>query len=156
MQEYAFKKNYNISQLFDAIINAFNIAAKWGTDLDHLEQHVHNKEIVLQGIESLTRKRKNDSEYLYYKHNIKLAEIQEYQRNKPTLQKFMNLINELDIEKSRSKLLENQNKTLKFELHKKEIKNERLNQLLTKKVKRMMVTIWKIIWRHPKLTSFRI
>ncbi len=129
LQEYAFKKNYNISELIDAVIEAYNITARCGTDLEHLDQYVHDKEMVLQANEALIRKQKNDIEILPYKYNIKLAELEEYQRNKPTLQEFMNLVNELDIEKRRNKLLEEDNKTLKSQKHNLEIENEMLKQL---------------------------
>ena len=129
-QEYAFKENYDISELIDAVIRAFDIAAKWGTDLEHLDQHVHNKDMILQAKESLIRKLENDIEVLPYKYNIKLAEYQEYQRNKPIFQKFINLINESDIKDKRIKLLEDEVKTLKSEKHNLVIENERLNQPL--------------------------
>ena len=128
-QEYAFKKNCNISEIIDAVIEAYNIAARCGTDLEHLDQHAYNTGMVLQANEALIRKQKNDIEILPYKYNIKKAELEEYQRNKPTLQKFMNLINELDIEKRRIKLLEEDNKTIKSQKHNLEIENERLKQL---------------------------
>ena len=128
-QEYAFKKNCNISEIIDAVIEAYNIAARCGTDLEHLDQHAYNTGMVLQANEALIRKQKNDIEILPYKYNIEKAELEEYQRNKPTLQKFMNLINELDIEKRRNKLLEDEVKTLKSQKHNLEIENERLKQL---------------------------
>ena len=129
-QDDAFKENYNISEIIDAIIRAFNIATKWGTDLDHLDQHVHNMDMVLQAKESLIRKLNNDIEFLPYKYNIKLAELQEYQRNKFTYQKFVNLINELGILDRINKLLKDEVETQKSEKHNLEIENERLNQLL--------------------------
>lgn len=135
-QEYAFKKNYNISEIIDAVIKAFNIAAKWGTDLEHLDQHVHDKEVVLQAKEALKRKLENDIEVLPHKYNIKSSEFQEYQRNKPTLQKFMNLAIQLDIKDRTNKLLEDQVKTLESKVHKLEIENERLNQLPTQQGKK--------------------
>ena len=128
-QEYAFKKNYDISEIIDAIINAYNIAARCGTDLEHLDQHIHDKEMVLQANEALIRKQKNDIEILPYKYNIKIAELEEYQRNKPIFQKFMNLTNELDIKDRRISLLEEDNKTIKSQKHSLEIENERLKQL---------------------------
>ncbi len=128
-QEYAFKKNYDVSELIDAVIEAYKIAARWGTDLEHLDQHVHNTAMVLQANEALIRKQKNDIEILPYKYNIKTAELEEYQRNKPTFQKFMNLINELNIKDRRISLLEEDNKALRSQKHNREIENERLTQL---------------------------
>ncbi len=130
LQEYAFKKIYNISDLFDAIIGAFNIAAKLGTDLEHLDQHVHNTAMVLQANESLIRKQKNEIEILPYKYNIKIAELEEYQKNIPIFQTCINMAKELDMEKRKNKLLEDDNEILRSEKHNLEIENERLNQLL--------------------------
>jgi hypothetical protein len=42
-QEFVFKENYNVSELIEAIIKAYEIAEKCGTDLEHLDQHINNK-----------------------------------------------------------------------------------------------------------------
>ena len=130
LQDYAFKNNYNISELFNANINAHVIAQKCGTDLEHIEEDANAKAMVVESKEALIRKLNNDIEFLPHRLNIDLAEYQEYQRNRPTFQKFMNLTNELDIQNRRNKLLEDDNKSLKSQKHNLEIENERLNQLL--------------------------
>ena len=111
-QEYAFKKNHNISDLADAIINAHFTAQKCGTDLEHLNEYVNARKVVLEGMETRVRKLRNDIEYLPYKLNIDLTEYQKYQRNQPFFQKFMNMITELDIKDRRIKLLEEEKKDL--------------------------------------------
>lgn len=135
-QDYAFKNNYNISELIDAVLNAFNIAAKWGTDLEHLDQHMHDKDMVLQAKEDRKRKLENDIEFLPHKYNIKLAELQEYQSNKPTYQIFMNLVNELDIQTRINKLLEDEKKNLKIKVLERDKEIEMLNQLLSQQEKK--------------------
>jgi hypothetical protein len=97
-QEYGFKKNYNVSEVIDAVIEAFDIAAKWRTDLEHLAQHVHEKDMVLQAKEVQKRKLDSDIEFLPHRLNMDLAEFQEYQRNKPIFQKYLNMATELDIQ----------------------------------------------------------
>ena len=130
LQEYAFKENYDISELFNAIINAHIIAQRCGTDLEHLDQYANEKALVAESKKALARKLTNDIEFLPHKLNIDLAEYQEYQENKPIFQKLMNMATELDIQNRRNKLLEDDNKKLKSEKHNLEIENERLNQLL--------------------------
>lgn len=131
LQEYAFKGNYSISELIEAIIKAYEIAEKCGTDLEHLDQHVNNKVIVLEGLETRRRKIINDIEFLPHKLNIDMAEFQEYKKNQPIVQKFIILANDLHFEKEITNLLKDQIKTLKTEVYEKEIENERLKQLLS-------------------------
>jgi hypothetical protein len=86
--------------------------------------------MVVESKEALVTKLTNDIKFLPHKLNIDLAEYQEYQRDRPILQKLMNLAVKLDIQNRRNKLLEDDNKKLKSEKHNLEIENERLNQLL--------------------------
>jgi hypothetical protein len=79
-QEYAFKANYNLSELFDAIINAYVIAQRCGTDLEHLEGYANEKAIVAESKKTLVRKLNNDVEFLPHKFNILLSDLQEYQK----------------------------------------------------------------------------
>lgn len=130
LQEYSFKENYNISDLFDAIINAHVQAHRYGTDLEHLDECVNGKTMLAEAKEDLVRKLNNDIEFLPHRLNIDLAEYQEYQKNKPILQKLMNMAVELDIQNRRNKLLEDDNKKLKSEKQILEIENERLYRLL--------------------------
>lgn len=130
-QEFAFKENYNISELFDSIINAFNIAKKCGTDLEHLNEYANATTIVVKSTKALIRKLNNDVEFLPHKLNIDLADYQEYQKNKPIFQKCINMANELDIQNRRNQLLEDKVKTLESEVHEKDVENKRLNQLLS-------------------------
>ena len=130
LQEYAFKENYNISDLINTIINAHVIAQKCGTDLEHIEEYANAKAMVAEAKEALTRRLINEIEYLPYKLKINLTEFQEYQRNQPIFQKYLHMVTELDIQNRRNKLLEDDNKILKSEKHNLEIENERLNQLL--------------------------
>ena len=81
LQEYAFKNNYNLPELIDAVINAYSIAQRCRTDLEHLEEYANAKAMVVEGRETQVRKLRYDIEYLPYKLNIDLAEYQEYQRN---------------------------------------------------------------------------
>jgi hypothetical protein len=67
---------------------------------------------------------------LPHKLSIDLAEFQEYQRNKPTFQKFMNLVIESDIKDRRIKLLEEEKKNLNLESLEKDREIEGLNRLL--------------------------
>ena len=110
LQEYAFKNNYNLPELIDAVINAYSIAQRCRTDLEHLEEYANAKAMVVEGMETQVRKLRYDIEYLPYKLNIDLAEYQEYQRNQPFFQKFMNMITESDIKDRRIKLLEEEKK----------------------------------------------
>lgn len=130
-QEYAFKNNYDVSALFDSIINAFTFAQKCGTDLEHLDQHVKNRKLVLEAIEALIRKLNNDREIMPYKLNIDLAEFQEYKKNQPLIQNFIIVANELHFEKKVTKVLKDQLEILKSEFYEKEIENEKLKQLLS-------------------------
>ncbi len=132
-QEFAFKENYNISELFEAIIKAYEIAEKWRTDLEHLDQHVNDKVIALEALKAQHRKIKNDIEYLPHRLNIDLADYQEYQKNKPIFQKYINMANELDIQNRRNQLLEDKVKTLESEVYEKDVENKRLNQLLSQR-----------------------
>jgi hypothetical protein len=122
LQEYAFKENYNISDLFSAIINAHVIAQKCGTDLEHLGDYANERVMVVKSKESLIRKLNNDIEFLPHRLNIDLAEFQEYKKNQPIVQKFNIMAIELHFEKEITKLLKDQLNTLKIE-------NERLKQL---------------------------
>ena len=88
LQEYAFKENYNISDLFNAIINAHVIAQRCGTDLEHIEEYANAKAMVAESKKAQIRKLNNDIEFLPHKLNLDLAEYQEYQRNRPILQKL--------------------------------------------------------------------
>lgn len=132
-QEYAFKANYNLSELFDAIINAYVIAQRCGTDLEHLEGYANEKAIVAESKKTLVRKLNNDVEFLPHKLNIDLADYQEYQKNKPIFQKYINMANELDIQNRRNQLLEDKVKTLESEVHEKDVENKKLNQLLSQR-----------------------
>jgi hypothetical protein len=132
-QEEAFKKYYNLSDLIDSIINAYNIAQRCGTDLEHLDQHVNNRKMILEAKEAQIRKLNNDIEFLPHKLRIDLAEFQEYQRNQPIFQVFMNKVNESDIQARTIKLLKDQVKTLESKVHEKDIENERLKQLLSQR-----------------------
>jgi hypothetical protein len=131
LQDYAFKENYNISDLFNAIINAHVIAQKCRTDLEHLGDYAKARVMVVESKESLIRKLNNGIEFLPYKFGIDLAEFQEYKKNQPIVQKFIILANELHFEKEITKLLKDQVKILKTEVYEKEIENERLKQLLS-------------------------
>jgi transcriptional regulator with XRE-family HTH domain len=111
-QEYAFRKKFNISELIDAIINAYSIAQRCGTNLERLGEHANAKVMVVERMETQARKLRNDIEYFPYKLNIDLTEFQEYQRNKPTLQKLVNMTTELDVKDRRIKLFEEDNKDL--------------------------------------------
>lgn len=115
-QDYAFKENYNISDLFNTIINAYVIAQKCGTDLEHLGGYANAKVMVVESKETLIRKLNNDIEFLPHKFNITLSEFQEYQKNKPIFQKYINMANELDIQCRRNKLLEDEVKNLKIKV----------------------------------------
>ena len=130
-QEYAFKQNYDVSALIDSIINAYYIAQKCGTDLEHLDQHVNNKKMVLEAIEMNIGKLNNDIEFLPYKLNIDIAEFQEYKKNQPIFQKYINLVNESDIQARRMKLLENDKKDLEIQVLKRDREIERLKRLLS-------------------------
>jgi hypothetical protein len=129
LQEYTFKNNYNISELFNAIINAHLIAQRCGTDLEHLDEYANAKAMVVEAKEALIRKLINDIEFLPHKYNIELSELQEYQKNKPIFQKYINMANELDIQNRRNKLLEHKVKNLKIQVLEKDREIERLNQL---------------------------
>lgn len=129
-QEYAFKKNYNISELIDAVIQAFIIAQKCGTDLEHLKEYANERKVVLESMEVQIGKLRNDIEILPHKFNIALSDLQEYQRNKPDFQKFMNMMIELDIKDRRVKLLEDELKNQKSIVLKKDSEIVRLKQLL--------------------------
>jgi hypothetical protein len=133
LQDYAFKENYNISDLFNAIINAHVIAQKCGTDLEHLEDYANEKAIVSESKKALVRKLDYDIELLPYKLSINLAEFQEYKKNQPIVQNFIILANELHFEKEITKLLKDQVKTLKTDVYEKEIENGRLKQLLSQR-----------------------
>lgn len=133
LQEYAFKENYSISDLFNAIINAYVIAQKCGTDLEHLGDYANAKVMVVESKEALIRKLNNDIEFLPHKLSVDLAEFQEYKKNQPIVQKFIILANELHFEMEITKLLKDQVKKLKTKLHEKEVENERLNQLLSQR-----------------------
>ncbi len=126
LQEYAFKENYDISELFDAIINAHVVAQRCGTDLVHLEEYANAKVMVVESKEALIRKSNNDIEFLPHKLNIDLADFQEYKKNQPIFQKLKILANELHFEKEITKLLKDQ-------IYEKEIENERLKQLLSQR-----------------------
>jgi hypothetical protein len=128
-QEYAFKRNYNISELIDALIGAYEIAAKYRTDLAHLKEYADAKKVELELMIAQKRKLRSDIEFLPYKLSIDLAEFQEYQRNKPTLQKFMNLKIELDIKDRRINLLEEAMRDLNLENREKDREIERLKRL---------------------------
>jgi hypothetical protein len=132
-QEFAFKENYNISELFDSIINAFNIAKKCGTDLEHLKDYANATAMVVESKKAVIRKLNNDVEFLPHKLNIDLADYQEYQKNKPIFQKYINMANELDIQNRRNQLLEDKVKTLESEVYEKDVENKRLNQLLSQR-----------------------
>lgn len=121
LQEYAFKENYNISDLFSAIINAHVIAQKCGTDLEHLGDYANERVMVVKSKESLIRKLNNDIEFLPHRLSVDLAEFQEYKKNQPIVQKFNIMAIELHFEKEITKLLKDQLNTLKIE-------NERLKQ----------------------------
>jgi hypothetical protein len=135
-QEYAFKKNYDVSALIDSIINTHLIAQKSGTDLEHLEQHVNNKKMVIEAKEAVIRKLNNEIEFLPHKLSIDLVEFQEYKENQPIIQKYCNLVIEFDIQSRRIKLLEDQAKSLKSEVYEKSIENERLKKLLSQQTKK--------------------
>jgi hypothetical protein len=130
-QEYAFKKNYDVSALIDSIINAHLLAQKCGTDLKHLEQHVNNKKIILEAKEAIIRKLNNEIEFLPHKLSIDLAEFQEYKRNQPIFQKYSNLVIESDIQARRIKLLEDDKKDLEFQVLERDREIERLKRLLS-------------------------
>jgi hypothetical protein len=132
LHEYAFKENYNISDLFNVIINAYVIAQKCGTDLEHLGEYANANVMVVESKKALIRKLNNDLEFWPHKLNIDLAEFQEYQRNKPTFQK---LIIEFEIKDRSSKLLEDQNDYLRIQLQERDREIERLNQLLSQREK---------------------
>jgi len=120
-----------VSALIDSIINAYYIAQKCGTDLEHLDQHVNNKKMVLEAIEMNIGKLNNDIEFLPYKLNIDIAEFQEYKKNQPIFQKYINLVNESDIQARRMKLLENDKKDLEIQVLKRDREIERLKRLLS-------------------------
>jgi len=79
-------ENYNISELFNAIINAHLIAQRCVTDLEHLEEYANAKVMVAESKEALIRKSNNDIEFLPHKLNVDLADFQEYQKNRPIFQ----------------------------------------------------------------------
>ena len=130
-QEYAFKKEYNVSELIDSIVHAYYIAQKCGTDLKHLEQHVINKKMILEAKEDVIRKLNNEIEFLPHKFNIDLADFQEYQKNQPIFQKYSNLVIESDIQARRIKLLENDKKDLEIQVSERDREIERLNRLFS-------------------------
>ena len=129
MQEYVFKENYDISKLFDAVINAHVIAQRCGTDLEHLDKFANEKAMVVESTKALIRKLNNDVEFLPHKLNIDLAEYQEYQKNRPIFQKLMNMAVELDLQNRRNKLLEEKVKNLKIQVLERDREIERLHQL---------------------------
>jgi len=126
LQEYAFKNKYNLSELIDAVINAYSIAQRCGTDLEHLEEYANAKAMIVEGLKTQVRKLRCDIEFLPHKLNIDLAEYQEYQRNQPFFQKFMNMITESDIKDRRIKLLEEEKTGLNLKNLEMERENERL------------------------------
>jgi hypothetical protein len=126
LQEYVFKNNYNIADLFDAVINAYSIALRCGTDLEHLDEYANARKVVLEGIEIQVRKLRYDREILPYKLNIDLAEFQEYQKHQPIFQKYMQMTMESDIKDSRIKLLEEEKKDLQLKYLEMKRENERL------------------------------
>jgi hypothetical protein len=129
IQEYAFKKNHDISDLIDAVNNAYVIAQKCGTDLAHIDEHANAKAMVVEGMKTQVKKLREDIEYLPHKLNVDLAEYQEYQKNQPISQKYMQMIVERDIQDRVNKLLEDKVKNLEIQILKRDREIERLNQL---------------------------
>ena len=122
-QEFAFKNNYITPELIGSVIRAYEIAARCGTDLEHLEEYANAKVMVVEAKESLVRKLNNDIEFLPHKLNIHLSEFQEYQRHKPIFQKLKNMTTELDIQSKSIKLLEDKLENQKLINLKKDTEN---------------------------------
>ncbi len=129
--EYAFKDNLDVSELVDSILRGLKIAKERGIDIEHLEKHISGRILVFDAMESNIRRQQNDIEVLPHKYNIRLADLQEYQITKPSVDKKINyLTEESKIKDRRIKLLEDDLGKRNFKVQEKDNTIDKLNNLL--------------------------